>query len=66
MKKGSRNTTGKVSVLTPIVETKVQSTSVNLVEDLSEGIDSPENAYLEKNFNSGREMNDFEEDDRIM
>ena len=44
----------------------MQSTSVNLVEDISEVIDSPENAYLEKNFNDGAELNDFEEQDRIM
>ena len=59
--------TGKVTVLTPIVETKVQNTSVNLVEDLSEAIDSPKKAYLEKNIGGGDGgLNDFEEDDRIM
>ena len=48
------------------METNVLNTSVNLVEDLSEVIDNPENAYIEKNVGGDRDIKDFEEDDRIM
>ena len=66
IKKGSRNMISKVTALTPIEEAKVQDTSVNLIDDLDEVIDSPAHAYLEEIKDGDGELDDFEEDDKIM